>query len=276
MFVATCFSIQTSSYHWLIDNGCTNHMTFHKSLFRTLQSSEVAKVRIGNGDCIAIKGKGTIVITTKSGTKTISDVLYVPDIDQNLLSVGQLIEKGMKVIFEDKSCYIFNDVGQKILQAKMRGKSFSFLPFEEEHTAFSTKLNDIEVWHKRLGHCHQQWMLSIKKHDVVKGVPSFTDHLPNYNACQFGKQSRKPFPKSIWRSTRKLQLIHTNVVGPLSTHSLKGVRYFILFIDDFTQMCWIFFMTYKSEVAGMFWRFKKKVENQSSCKIQTIHSDNGK
>jgi hypothetical protein len=74
-------------------------MTFDKSLFRTLQSIEVARVRIGNGDCIVAKGKGTIVITTNSGTETISDVLYIPDIEQNLLSVGQLIEKGMKVIF---------------------------------------------------------------------------------------------------------------------------------------------------------------------------------
>jgi len=43
-------------------------MTFDKSLFRTLQSIEVARVRIGNGDCIVAKGKGTIVITTNSGT----------------------------------------------------------------------------------------------------------------------------------------------------------------------------------------------------------------
>jgi hypothetical protein len=86
-------------------------------------------------------------------------------------------------------------LAKKILQARMRGKSFSFIPFEEEHTTFSTKLNDIEVWHKRLGHCHQQQMLNIKKHDVVKGVSSFTDHLPNCNAYQFGKQNRKLFPK---------------------------------------------------------------------------------
>jgi hypothetical protein len=81
--VATCFSVQTSSDHWLIDSGCTNHMTFDKSLFRTLQSTEVAKVRIGNGDCITTKGKGTVAITTNSGIKTIFDVLYIPYIDQN-------------------------------------------------------------------------------------------------------------------------------------------------------------------------------------------------
>jgi hypothetical protein len=48
------------------------------------------------------------------------------------------------VIFEDQFYHIFYVDGQKILQAKIRGKSFSFLPFDEEHTTFSTKLNDTE------------------------------------------------------------------------------------------------------------------------------------
>jgi len=48
-----------------------------------------------------------------------------------------------------------------------------------------------------------------------------------------------------------------------------------VFIDDFSRMCWIFFLKFKSEVAGIFWKFKKMVENQSGCKIQSIRSDNG-
>jgi hypothetical protein len=86
-------------------------MTFDITLFKDLQSTEISKVRIGNGDYISAKGKGTIAIATNSGTKTISDVLYVPDIDQNLLSVGQLIEKGFKVTFEDQCCLIYDAVG---------------------------------------------------------------------------------------------------------------------------------------------------------------------
>ena len=276
MFVATCFSVQTTSDHWLIDSGCTNHMTFDKSLFRNLQPTDVAKVRIGNGECIEAKGKGTIAITTNSGTKTIADVLYVPDIDQNLLSVGQLIEKGMKVIFENHTCCIFDAAGHKILQAKMRGKSFSFVPFEGEHTAFPVTLSDTELWHKRLAHCHQKRMLTMKVHEAVRGIPSFTDLKLNCNACQFGKQNRMPFPRSTWRATHKLQLIHTDVAGPLSTPSLNGSRYYLLFIDDYSRMCWIYFMKFKSEVAGIFWKFKKNVENQSGSSIQAIRSDNGK
>lgn len=183
MFVATCFSTKVSSESWLIDSGCTNHMTFDKTLFKELKATAMTKVRIGNGGYIAAKGKGTIAMTTSSGTKTISDVLYVPDIDQNLLSVGQLIEKGFKVSFEDLYCHIYDAAGKEILRVKMKGKSFLFDPTEEEHTAYSTNVNITEVWHKRLGHCHLQRMLKMKKDGVTKGLPVLVDHLPNCHTC---------------------------------------------------------------------------------------------
>ena len=75
-----------ASENWLIDSGCTNHMTHDKELFEELKSTESKKVRIGNGEYIAIKGKGTIAIASCLGTKLITDVHYVPDIEQNLLS----------------------------------------------------------------------------------------------------------------------------------------------------------------------------------------------
>ncbi|KAA8524978.1 hypothetical protein F0562_011384 [Nyssa sinensis] len=122
---------QHSSESWLIDSGCTNHMTYDKEMFKELESTTITKVRIGNGDHIAIKGKGTIPIESCLGIKTISDVLYVPEIDQNLLSVGQLIEKGFKEIFEDRHCLIKHATSQEIFKVRMRGKSFSLDPMEE-------------------------------------------------------------------------------------------------------------------------------------------------
>eukprot|EP00256_Glycine_max_P069898 XP_025984493.1 uncharacterized protein LOC113001847 [Glycine max] len=92
LFVATCFLSSESSESWLIGSGCTNHMTFDRALFKDLRPTNVTKVRIGNGDYISIKGKGTIAITSSTGTRCIVDVLFIPKINQNLLSVGQLIE----------------------------------------------------------------------------------------------------------------------------------------------------------------------------------------
>lgn len=154
LFFGFFFSINFSLDHWLINNGCTNHMTFDKSLFKTLQPIRITKVWIGNDNYITSKGKWTIAISTHLGTKTISNVLYVPDIDQNLLSVGQLIKKEIKVTFKDKSYHIFYITRYKILQAKMRGKRFSFLPYKEEHITFSTNINNTKVWHKRMRNYH--------------------------------------------------------------------------------------------------------------------------
>jgi hypothetical protein len=73
-----------------------------------------------------------------------------------------------------------------------------------------------------------------------------------------------------------MQLIHTDVAESQRTPSLKGSLYYIVFIDDFTRMCWIVFLRFKSKVARVFWKFKKMVENQRGYKTQVLKSNNGK
>ena len=70
-------------------------------------------------------------------------------------------------------------------------------------------------------------------------------------------------------------MIHTDACGPMRTASLNGNRYFIVLIDDFSRMYWVYFLKQKSEVASVFWKFKTLIENQSGCKIKVIRSDNG-
>jgi hypothetical protein len=133
LFVATCFATSNSSSDsWLIDNGCTNHGTNDHKLFKELDKTIVSKVKIGNGDFISVKGKGIVAIESLDGLKYISDVLYVPDIYQNLLSVPQLVEKGFKVIFEDNWCLIKDVKGRDVFKAKMRAKSYALNLSEEQ------------------------------------------------------------------------------------------------------------------------------------------------
>jgi len=145
IFAATCFSMASNFECWLIDSGCTNHMTYDKSTFKDLKPIDVLKIKIGNGDYIQAKGKGTISISTSSGAKLISDVLYVPEIDQNLLSVGQLLEKGFKLFFEHKHCLIHDIAGWDIIRVKLRNISFSFDPTNEEFAAYYTQVSPIEL-----------------------------------------------------------------------------------------------------------------------------------
>ena len=96
--------------------------------------------------------KAKVLIKISLGTKLIKDVLFVPSISQNLLSVGQLLEKGFKVFFETNQCQIKDAEGKDVFIVMMNGKSFALDPLKEEQMAYSTTKSNAEVWHKRLGH----------------------------------------------------------------------------------------------------------------------------
>ena len=71
-----------------------------------------------------------------------------------------------------------------------------------------------------------------------------------------------PSPKEKdWRANNKLELVHTDVYGLMRTLSLDGSKYFILFIDEYSKMTWVYFMKERSEVFSIFYKWKKFVEN---------------
>ncbi|XP_050909881.1 uncharacterized protein LOC127123725 [Lathyrus oleraceus] len=84
-----------------LDSGCRNHMTGKKEAFININSSFGSKVKLGNGEHVEVKGKGNIGVTTKQGSKVIHDTLYVSELDENLLSIEQLLEHGYSLNFEN-------------------------------------------------------------------------------------------------------------------------------------------------------------------------------
>ncbi|KAL0441700.1 UNVERIFIED_CONTAM: Retrovirus-related Pol polyprotein from transposon TNT 1-94 [Sesamum radiatum] len=91
------------------------------------------------------------------------------------------------------------------------------------------------------------------------------------------KQTQEPFPSGTsWRAKAVLELIHTDVCGPMRTPSHEQNRYFILFIDDYSRMTWVYFMREKFEVFKVFKKFKNLVEKQSGRSIKVLRSDRGK
>ncbi|CAL2249531.1 unnamed protein product [Prunus armeniaca] len=95
--------------------------------------------------------------------------------------------------------------------------------------------------------------------------------------CQVGKQHRQAFPSGkAWRAKALLELVHTDVCGPMRTPSLDNNRYFILFIDDYTRMTWVYFLRERTEVFNIFKKFKTHVEKQSGHYIKALRSDRGK
>ena len=132
------------------------------------------------------------------------------------------------------------------------------------------------LWHKRFGHHNQRSLVELKKLELVEDMRNVSNEAQICVICQQGKQARLPLKNNqAWRATKKLQLIHTNVCGPMKTTSLSGNKYFIFFIDDYTRMCWVYFIKLNHEVFSVFKQFKALVENQSNLSIKILRSDNG-
>lgn len=89
---------------WYLDSGCSNHMTSNSNIYSNLDSSLKSKVKLGNGELVDVTRKGMISVQTKKGPKFIPEVLLVPSLHQNLLSISQMMEKGYILHFEGGFC----------------------------------------------------------------------------------------------------------------------------------------------------------------------------
>ena len=133
---------------WIIDSGCTKHMTKYISIFTSIDKSIQPKIKLANGNIVKVKGKGTIFMSTKKGLIIVKDVLYIPDLCQNLLSVLQLLRNGYGVSFMKDYCFIFDEHGdkmKKIEKIEKIGNNF-YLRFDlVEDRDFNVK---VDVWHE--------------------------------------------------------------------------------------------------------------------------------
>ncbi|XP_020207568.1 uncharacterized protein LOC109792556 [Cajanus cajan] len=107
---------------------------------------------MGNGEIVQANGKGTISIATKKGMIIVKDVLYIPKLDQNVLSVAQMLRNGYGVSFKENYCFIMDEHGLEIAKIEMTKNSF-YLKFDlvEDHD-FIAKIDESNVWHGRFGH----------------------------------------------------------------------------------------------------------------------------
>lgn len=115
----------------------------------------------------------------------------------------------------------------------------------------------------------------MNKH-LINGVDNVNGNVPFCEACVQAKQTRKPFKGSYEvQTTAKLQLVHSDVCGPMSVASVGGAKYFVSFTDDFTRYCRVYFLKRKSEVFEKFKQYEAEVTTGTGQKIQRLRTDNG-
>lgn len=265
---------------WFLDSGCSNHMTGDKSAFKEMDGAFRQMVKLGNNMRMNVRGKGSIKLNVSGVNHVIQDVYYVPELKNNLLSLGQLQERGLAILIQSGMCRIYHPLRGLIIQMNMTTNRmfvvFAQVQERKEECFQATTPNLAHLWHCRYAHLSQKGLRTLQLKKMVRGLPQLPASTAVCEDCMKGKQHRDPIPKkSQWRATQKLQLIHADICGPITPASNSQKRYILCFIDDYSRKAWIYFLLEKSEAFYYFKCLKMLVEKESSLPIMCLRTDRG-
>ncbi|UYV75014.1 hypothetical protein LAZ67_12002096, partial [Cordylochernes scorpioides] len=287
-----CTQREASVHNWFVDSGATSHMAYDESFFTELNREQTQNVVVANGNKLQVKGigQGEIKVITPQGktdTLLLTKVLYIPELTDNLLSVSAATSNGCKVTFNRDWCTIERDntaLANGILDNGMYRLHLDDNPQTRTFKANVAKQNHCKnknclmLWHDRLGHRNIESIKKIQNENLARGLSlNNCSHSTDCVQCIQGKLTETPFPKKTeYRATETLQLVHSDICGPLPTNSLSGKRYFITFTDDYSRYTKTYLLKGKDEAYEKIKDYVISAHTEFGKNIQTIRTDNGR
>ncbi|KAK1612196.1 hypothetical protein QYE76_035869, partial [Lolium multiflorum] len=280
--VIDVYLTSSRSSTWVFDTGSVAHICNSKQELknkRQLLKDEVT-MRVGNGSKVNVIAVGTLPLHLPSGlVLSLNNCYYVPALSMNIISGSCLMQDGYSFKSENNGCSIFMN---NIFYGRAPQKNGLFLlDLDSSNThihnidAKRIKLNDNStyMWHCRLGHIGVKRMKKLHTDGLLESLDF--ESLDRCEACLMGKMTKTPFSGMMERATDLLEIIHTDVCGPMSVASRGGYRYVLTFTDDLSRYGYIYLMKHKSETFEKFKEFQSEVENQRNKKIKFLRSDRG-
>lgn len=277
---------------------------------KNMEDSVPFKVKVNlaeSGRIIMSEAKGDVRVEVKTheGEKNlvIRDILYIPSLRTNLLSVSRLSDQGYKVIFHNGSAKIvsrngetiaiaLNNNGVFVLQSKIRSKTamniqevrdtkVNISDSEKENLRdYNREPNDRLskiLWHRRLGHVCDKYLEYMKNRNIVRDLKFISRPMQLCEPCVMGKLVQKPHRLIENKYTKQpLELVHIDLCGPMPVESLNGSRYIFVIVDDFSRYASVYILKNESEAFECFVDYMNRSEKQLEKVLKNVRSDNGK
>ena len=263
---------------WYADSAATSHMTGQRDLFETIRPMHVL-IRVANGGSMTAEGEGTVKLYLQgegreTSTVSLSHVLFVPECEENLLSLGKLGDAGVDVLISkgEKMSLVKEGkvIGTATRSINQTGGSY-ILDTIAERAFVSSEQEEKELWHRRLGHPGRSQGKRIPT--AVDGV--HTAAIPFCETCIQGKQTKPISRVPMRKTTRKLERVHVDIWGPISIKEVRP-RYMITLVDDFTRKIWVEFIDQRSDFFPRFVSWKRKAEEDGRETVLAMRSDRAK
>lgn len=233
---------------WILDSGSISHMVNDKKYFKKIKWKEIEIGVAKKKEKMKAKGIGTI----ETENCILNNVLFVPELSKNLLSVSAIVKNGGQVIFSKDKVEIRKDDKKFTANKTKQGLWKVNLKKEEKENALSTSEQETACeWHRKLGHLGAKNMKRLMK--LTDGISYAADEIEEVTRqceiCPKAKQVRTPFGKEREKATRPLELIHTDVCGPIDPCTWDNRNYILTFLDDYTHFAVIYLLERKYELA---------------------------
>jgi hypothetical protein len=251
-----------------------------KNVLSSISACMGPPILMGDDTPVEVIGQGRVELPHGS----FENVLHVPKLSMNLLSIYQITHSGTgkRVEFTPDSVTISDIHDNSMIvvgEVNHQSRLYTFSKFiaKSDYALLLTHVDDTSrLWHERFDHLNFKYMQQLCKQDMVTDFPNIHFSKGVCQGCVLGKHPQEKFEKGkAWRASSPLELIHSDLMGPFPHPSINKARYVLTFIDDFSRYTWVYFLRQKSEVFEHLKDFKAHAETQSGRKIKILCTDNG-
>ena len=244
-------------------------MTGVKSFLFNIQPYSNCHVTFGDGVKAKIIGKGQL---NYPGLYCLTEALLVEGLNANLMSVSQLCDLNLRVNFTRDECVVINKEHDELMEGTRSQYMWSPVKDSQLTKCLLSKADEAKLWHQKLGHLNLRSMHKIVSKKAIVGLPNLKIVEGKIcGDCQVGKQV-KTSHKMVQHLTtsRVLELLHMDLMGPTQIESLSEKRYVFVCVDDFSRYTWIDFIHEKSDTFAVFEALCKQVQREKGESIGKV------
>ncbi|WVZ75428.1 hypothetical protein U9M48_023479 [Paspalum notatum var. saurae] len=290
---------------WIMDSGCSRHMTGHRNWFSSLNSVSTKEyITFGDNGQGKVLGVGSVSLSAKLSLR---EFAFVRNLGFNWVSVSQLLDEGFEVWFKKGACrenllFLFwsgstSHPFRGSIWSRRLGH-LSFRNFSMKDLRFGLKRvfrvdltsvsglarclvaspsADIWKWHRRLGHLSFDLLVRLSSMGLIRGLPKLRAEKDLVcHPCRHGKMvAASHTPVSQVMTYYPGELLHMDTLGPARVASVSGKWYMLVVVDDFSKFSWVFFMEFKDEAFGFVRDLVLRLRNERHKAMRAIRSDNG-
>ena len=271
---------------WMLDSGTTSHFVKWKDQFQSfsVQEPPIHIDTAAGPSSLTGFAIGDVPLSVASGSVLLRNVVYTPGLHTNcnLLSMTALDSEGFSVTFSNQKAFITRRSDNLLWATGSLRSNLYFLDTVPRPSAYSLapSLIDtqiLETWHKRLGHLSARNIQHLQRisNGIKIGSPPTLERNADCVDCLKSAQHRLPSHVPTRGALRKLQIVHCDTCGPMKMLAIGGKElYFLVFVDDFTRMLWVYGLTAKSAAFEAFQHLVVHTERECGENFLTLRSDN--